>query len=161
MKWEKRGVGRVRHRWHAPPGHVFLLTCCGLFVGLAASGCTGSADPLGRQEISGSVTLDGQPLDTGSIRFEPQEGGATASGAMIVNGVYAVPANQGLAPGVYRVFITAVEADSEKRTGEEVMNNPGPPKKELIPAKYNQQSEVTVEVKAESPNNFDFPITSK
>jgi len=135
---------------------------CAVLACLFVSGCGAEKDPQGRLPISGAVTLDGAPLNKGSIRFEPQDAQAgTPSGAMIDKGRYAIPRDQGLAPGVYRVILTATEASAENRTADEIMNNPGPPPKELIPPSYNRQSKITVEVKAAGPNQFDFPIKTK
>lgn len=140
---------------------VTFLSCV-VLTALFVSGCGAAKDPLGRLPISGTVTLDGVPLDKGAIRFEPQDAQAgTPSGAMIDKGRYELPRDQGLAPGVYRVILTAAEASTENRTADEIMNNPGPPPKELIPPSYNRQSKITVEVKAQGPNQFDFPIKTK
>jgi hypothetical protein len=128
---------------------------------LLAIGCT-SGDSQGRKAVQGEVTLDGTALATGAIRFEPQDPKVgTPSGAVISKGRYEIPPAQGLVPGIYRVYLTAVEASADNRTADEIMNNPGPPRKELIPAKYNRQSQLTVEIKAEGANRFDFPLKTK
>lgn len=137
-----------------------MLALFGLAVLFAAAGCGSEVNTDGRLAINGNITLDGAPVQSGSIRFEP-EGGQTASGATIAEGKYEIPADKGLKPGKYRVFINATEPDAEQRSAEDLMNNPGPPKKELIPAKYNKKSDVTVEVTEAGPNQFDFPIASK
>lgn len=148
------GILMMSHR------DVTVLSCV-VLAALFVFGCGTAKDPLGRMPISGTVTLDGVPLDKGSIRFEPQTAQAgTPSGAMIDKGRYAIPRDQGLAPGVYRVILTAAEASTENRTADEIMNNPGP-RKELIPPSYNRQSKITVEVKAQGANQFDFPIKTK
>ena len=36
-------------------------------MGIVGSGCSGSGDNLPREAISGTMTLDGQPLATGNI----------------------------------------------------------------------------------------------
>ena len=44
-------------------------------VGSTAAGCSQSSDELPREPVSGTVTLDGQPLASGTIQFSPD--GAT------------------------------------------------------------------------------------
>ena len=56
-------VGFYRPRFAVP---VLLLSA----LVVAAAGCS-SANPLGRRPISGKVTLQGQPVDYGSIQFIP------------------------------------------------------------------------------------------
>jgi len=126
------------------------------------AGCTGSDNPQGRQSISGEVTLGGKPLDHGSIRFEPQDASiGTSDAAMITQGAYKISVDQGLAPGAYRVFITATAANDDERTADEIMNDPKPAGKEMIPAKYNRKSELTAQVSAEDPNQFDFALETR
>ena len=45
----------------------------------ALLGC-GPGNPLGRKALSGTVTLDGSPLDGGTIEFHPLEGGVQSGG---------------------------------------------------------------------------------
>ncbi|MCL6508147.1 MAG: hypothetical protein K6T59_14115 [Bryobacteraceae bacterium] len=68
-------------------------------------GC--GSDPSGRQPVRGTVKVNGTPLELGDISFQPLEGQATASGAPIRAGEYAIPREQGLAPGKYRVVLHA------------------------------------------------------
>ena len=131
-----------------------------LLAAVALAGCQSEPDTGGRKAIVGEVTLNGAPIKEGSIRFEPKAG-QTASGASIVDGKYEISASKGLLPGTYRVFINALEPESQTRSADDLMNNPGPPRKELIPAKYNAKSTVTIDVTESGENRFDFPIVTK
>src|SRR5262249_24983052 len=62
-------------------------------------------DSKGRQAVTGSVMFDDAPLKTGNISFSPTEGQATSGGAVIFNGKYSVPRDNGLLAGKYRVTI--------------------------------------------------------
>src|SRR5688572_116279 len=75
-------------------------------------GCGGSDGPE-RYAVSGSVTLDGQPLDSGSILFGPEGDGGNGGGATITNGEYSIPADSGLVAGKYRVRITSAGGATE------------------------------------------------
>jgi len=54
------------------------------FVIMAVSGCSGD----GTVRISGKVTVNGEPVETGSIAFAPADGNTSVEGAEIVNGEY-------------------------------------------------------------------------
>jgi hypothetical protein len=128
---------------------------CYLFL---TAGCGGDSR---RQAIEGTVTLDGQPLETGQISFRPQPGspGPTA-GAPIAQGRFSIKPKGGTFAGGFRVEITA-----SRPTGRKVPDRfTGSPVDEIsqyLPAKYNTQSELTAQVKAEGPNRFEFTLDSQ
>jgi hypothetical protein len=132
-----------------------------LLMVLACLGC-GAGNPLDLQAVSGSVTLDGKPLEQGSIQFVPQDNAAgLLSGALITAGTYSIPQDKGLPPGKYTVRISSAAAD---RSSSASSGPPGAesrvPAKERIPARYNSQSQLAAEVTAEGDNTFDFPLTN-
>jgi hypothetical protein len=125
---------------------------------LLIAGCE-SAD--GRREISGTVTLKGEPLDDGWIEFLPQNNSTdqlvTKSGATITNGKYVIGREHGLVAGKYRVIISS----GEKNTSISDDGGTGPKNifsKERIPADYNVESKQVVDVTEEGPNKFDYQI---
>jgi hypothetical protein len=123
-------------------------------------GCGG--DSSGRYAITGTVTLDGAPLDKGNISFQPTEGAKTTSGAIVNAGSFSIPKDKGLLPGKYRVEVYAAApggggaADADAPPGE----GPPPPK-ELVPPDWNEESKQTIEVKKEGPFKFSFEIATK
>lgn len=124
------------------------------------SGCGPRTDRL---PVSGRVTLDGQPLDGGSIRFA-SEGAAkmVVSGATIQNGDFQIPIEKGLPPATYHVEIYSPDT---KAPPVSYTSTPGGPKMpptapERIPAEYNVNSQKTVAVSADKDNHFDFDIAS-
>ncbi len=113
---------------------------------------------MNRQAISGKVTLDGAPLDHGTIEFSPhRQQGGIGSGALIDNGRYAIHAKKGLPPGKYLVRLFSVEKPVDSFATE-----PGPgigkPGKDRIPARYNVHSDIVVEVTDSGSNKFDFDV---
>lgn len=124
-------------------------------------GC-GPGNPLGRKAVSGNVTLDGSPIQNGSISFSPVDGSATtSSGAVVINGKYTIEAADGLADGKYQVRINAIDPSSIAELSADHM--PGddlPEAKELIPSEWNSQSDKTIEVSGRGPLKFDFEITT-
>jgi hypothetical protein len=108
-------------------------------------------------DVSGQVTLDGKAVEAGSIRFSPIDGLTASAGAPIAGGSYKaehVPVNK------FRVEISAPKKIDMAHLppGTDTTGGVVPP--ELIPDKYNSNSELTIEVK-EGGNSKDFPLVSK
>ena len=129
-----------------------------LLVG-GISGCS-EEDKLGRQEVKGRVIFDGQPLESGSIRFEPQNatGIQVSAGAVVNNGQFVIEASQGLPKGSYKVSISSPEGGN-RELSMPVPNAPAP--RERIPEKYNINTTLTVELPIKTQNGLSFELTSK
>lgn len=124
-----------------------------------ASAC--NRNPLNLQEATGAVTLDSQPLDNGTIRFIPIGDKGVLGSAEIAAGKYVIPAEKGLSPGNYKVQISSADQNSVRVAQPLQMGDSPPPFKERIPEKYNIRSELTVEVKSDGGNVFDFDLSSR
>lgn len=131
-----------------------------LFALMIFLGCDSSPE----REISGTVTLDGEPIESGEILFKPTgESQGAAAGSSIENGSYYVPAvSQGVQAGnQYRVEIT-----SEVGKGKMVFNPEAPSgQTELlentVPERYNVQSELRITISPDpSENTFNFDLTT-
>ncbi len=130
---------------------LILAACCLLLL----CGCEGSD---GKRAVSGTVTLQGQPLDTGTITFlKLPEAQTPAGAALITQGKYDLPATQGLLPGNYRVKVNAIP-EYHITPEEYAAGKTAPARVDRIPAKYNTASEETVEVKESGANKFDIMI---
>ena len=145
------------------PLRPVIATCLvlGASCFLPVAGC-GPGNPLGREALSGTVTLDGEPLATGSIEFAPLEPGGVSSGETISGGRYDIGEIKGLPPGKYRVRIYSSVKSTAPPTPEEAalpeLHRPGV---ERIAPRFNAASELVAEVTAEGPNRFDFQVSSK
>ncbi len=80
-----------------------------VLVAVSAAGC-GGGDGLPRVAVSGSVTVEGEPVPNGVVRFKPAEGteGPMAN-AMITDGQYDIPGEQGPVAGNYEVQVQAYQ----------------------------------------------------
>ena len=118
------------------------------------AGCAGSAaDRTPRAAVSGSVTVDGQPLERGVVMFDPQNGTVPTT-LDVVNGKFA-----GEAPvGKNRVEISAPREvameGAEDDDGAKVQE-------ETLPAEYNAESTLTKDVTEGGPNTFDFELKTR
>jgi hypothetical protein len=132
------------------------------FAIACVSGLTGCGPPSDRLPVTGSVSLDGVPLDSGSIRFSSTGEKMVAAGSMIRDGEYSIPAAKGLPPGTYRLEITSPDNDAPPVVYRDASGGPGiPTQPERIPPEYNINSQKTVEVTGEGDNHFEFTIQSK
>jgi len=118
----------------------------------------GCVPPDGRLSLSGTVTIDGQPLSEGNIKFIPLSGtSGPPSGTAVSAGRFAIDSAAGTFPGNFRVEITA-----NRKTGRTIqrppLNMPVDEYEQYLPAKYNTNSELQVDVVAGQVNEFDFPL---
>lgn len=131
---------------------MLLISVSTLFF----SGCGVAADPLNRQAIRGEVTLNNQPLDTGSISFDPQDReSGRPGGATIQEGKFVLDRERGLPPGTYTVRVNSADATAL------AVGEPGESRrlaKERIPSLWNSKSEQTITVVDGEENTFQFAI---
>jgi hypothetical protein len=126
---------------------------------VVAAGCGPKSDRL---PISGAVTLNGVPLDGGSIRFTSTAGPLSSTGAMIQSGEFQIPSDKGLRIGSYRVEISAPDNDAPPIVYRSDPTSAGvPTQPDRIPPEYNVDSKQVVEVVADGDNDFMFDIVSR
>ena len=129
------------------------------FVALTCLVGCGGPD-AGRASISGKVTFDGEPVKMGQISFEPQGQGRVGI-AQIVDGAYQMPPQQGPTPGKYTVRITADRPSSKPAAASDPSGRgAGESYEQYIPVKYNQRSELSVDIGAEPNAVHDFALTA-
>ena len=112
-------------------------------------GCGGNEN---LSSVTGTITLDGEPLPNAFVVFSPTAGGTTSYGRTNGSGQYEMMFNDdemGAWIGENRVEISTGDVGATM--------NGGTPEK--VPAIYNQQSTLKVEVTA-GPNTHDFDLES-
>jgi hypothetical protein len=117
------------------------------------AGC-GDAGNMG--VVSGTVKLDGQPVPSGTITFVPVDGMTTTAGGPIRDGHYSVK----VPIAVMRVSISVPKVTGSKKLYDTPDSPEMPLTAEALPARYNEQTELKIEVKAGS-NPMDFDLTSE
>lgn len=110
------------------------------------------------QPISGSVTVDGQPLDSGVITLYP-EGEGTTVGGEITDGKFSLPQEGGPIPGEYRVEIVAFRPTGETEFDID-LNEEVDIEEQYLPTQYNRNSTLKIEVQQEGENVFPFDLES-
>lgn len=126
---------------------------------LLVNGCGGPSLANLRGAVKGRVTLDGEPLQQGSIRFIPAEGiTGPAAGSAIKDGAYEMTLEQGAAIGKNRIEISAARPTGKQI--KSIMNDSMVDEvEEAIPEKYNKNSTLEEEIQ-KGTNEFNFDLES-
>ena len=124
-----------------------MLLCC--LALLLLPGCSGTS----AVDIHGKVTFQGKPLESGVICFMPINGKGAAKTADIKNGQYAV----NIPRGEMRVEISSVSVSGQKQVMVGGQLRAVDVKKEMIPEKYNQKSELRADI-TDGNKELDFNI---
>ncbi len=127
-----------------------LTTLTGALALLLSTGC-GPSGPKTYQ-VSGSVTLDGEPIPEGYISFAPLMRGETPVAGKVEAGKYSVYATAG-----------------EKKVSIQASRFIGPEnpimglraKEQYIPERYNLATVLTETVDPDGENQFNFDLKSK
>jgi len=130
------------------------MFCIGLIL-TACLGCGEKLPPLGK--VHGRVTLDGRPVPRADVCFIAGDGGSSfavtdADGRYTLSYPIRKGKNAGAMIGKHKVIINNVRPDdgSLPPTTEKIIP---------IPARYNSQTTLAVEVKP-GENEIDFPLTT-
>lgn len=139
-----------------------ILARCTCFVGLflVIAGCSNqNYEGAQRFAVSGKVTVDGTPVDVGTISFLPAGNEQRVAGGPIADGVFAVKEDIGPNAGPYMV-----EIHWHKKTGKQYMDRDAgemyDERTEGLPARYHTSTELTAEVTAKQ-TTFDFDLQSE
>lgn len=125
-------------------------------VGIVLSGCGGPYDA----SVVGVVTLDGSPLQSGTVKFVPNQAGPSAYGLIDDGGHYLVRTGreEGLPSGSYTVAVVANEP-SVPNVNSSLPPAPGRP---ITPPWYrdHRQSPLKCEVE-EGRNEINLELSSQ
>ena len=114
-----------------------------------------------RQPVSGYVKLNGKPLANGVIIFYPVKGigpdTVVSGGAMVNDGYFSIPRGVGLIPGQYFVAIRAAET-RRKRSNQS--DDDEPVARDAIPARFNSETELRIEIKDRAIKEVTFHLVS-
>lgn len=134
-----------------------LVLLCAVALAFVVSGCQRGDS---RSAISGTVSLNGEPLPIGIINFIPENPdptkGVVAGSAQITDGKYEIPSKDaGLLPGTYKVNVIS-NVTRLKSTGEivdptdvkdGVVNPLDCTTENMVPPEYTaDQTQETVEI---------------
>lgn len=128
---------------------------------IALHGCSGANGPK-TMRVRGDVSIDGKPIEDGTIDFVSEDGSPPAQGP-IKAGHFDLPPQSGpLVEKTYRVEINALRKTG--KTVPDVMGDGSATMDELeniIPPMYNARSTLKATISPDaSKNQFDFKLDS-
>ncbi|MBN2295329.1 MAG: hypothetical protein JXM70_23060 [Pirellulales bacterium] len=125
-----------------------------LLAALSAIGCSRSA---GRNAVSGTVTLDGKPLENGAISFSPAPGEkGPSSGSSINNGEFTIAKKQGLPAGKYVVVIRTSKLSGRMLRDPET----GKSYPETVSVRFREGETLEATVSDDGTNRFEFQLNT-
>ena len=120
---------------------------------MCVAALVGCGKDKGLCSVEGTVTLDGVPLESGTINFGPMAGASgTATGGKNEGGKYSIKASEGEMVVTIRSQKQETETDAD---GRQILK-----REEIIPEKYNQASELKKTV-SKGKNTIDFDLKSE
>ena len=132
--------------------------CAAAVLAALVAGCSDA-----RVVVRGKVTLDGKPVDGGSISFQPQDGAGPGTGGNIEDGEYRLEGPAAATPGSKIVTITVV-MKTGKRIPAGAPHPPGTMIDEVVvfpPQGARNLPTQTAEAVVGKENVFDFELKSK
>ncbi|TWT36009.1 hypothetical protein KOR34_09060 [Posidoniimonas corsicana] len=143
-----------------------LQAVCCSFLMVSLTGCGGDY-----RQVSGVVTIDGKPLETGRVKFFP-EAGRPAIGEITGGGRYTlttIDPGDGALPGDYTVTVESTKYSASGRMAsslEEELSGVGVnvqiESQSLVPARYSNRGDtpIKVTVKPNGLNEIDLVLES-
>jgi hypothetical protein len=145
---------------------VDLFRPCILLLIIVSAGCAARTKGPVRVAVQGQVTIDGEPLETGLIKFIPS--GVTKGPVAVLpikKGIYKCNPSEGPVQGAHRVEIApgldealaglaANPKAFEKHLRESGNTVHTPP----LPQRYNRQSTLAAEITPGGQRTFDFEL---
>lgn len=142
------------------------LSLCFCLVLSTLAGCGASGNDYPRAAARGIVTLDGDPLSSGVIRFIPEgDNAGPQASASIREGIFNVPVDFGPVVGTNRIEIISTDdggfaEDDEQAIQRLKQEGIKQIKVVKVPAQYNKQSKLTKSITADGENDFTFELVS-
>lgn len=142
------------------------LACGAILLAGSLAGCGGGEPELPRAAVEGSVSLNGQPLKSGVIRFVPTDGTTgPKTSVTITSGRFVAEEEHGPIVGNHRIEIESTDngglAPDDEEAFQRVRASGVPPiPVVVVPEVYNDRSTMTETVTADGPNQYQFTLSS-
>lgn len=137
--------------------NVLAFSIC--TAALLLGGCGPGYEGEQRAEVSGSVKVDGESVEEGSLNLIPIGHDGRAASVPIENGAFLIPEKDGPNLGKYRVEIyafkyigPAADVTNEELDSELIERNT----RQILPSEFNQESTLEIDIdSAKFQKDFD------
>jgi hypothetical protein len=155
---------------------LLLSVCLAVLVGLAGCASESRRDGPEMVDVTGTITLDGEPVEGAHVRFSPETRGPAAFAVSDKRGRYELRTfdpGDGAIPGKYGISVTkevsegGMEFDSQAAMEAYVKEHgerpPARTTTSVLPEKYSikKTSGLTAEITVAKKNRFDLELTSE
>jgi len=141
-----------------------LVLCLSIAVGVVATGCSGGGPAVA--PVTGTVTLDGQPLANASVTFQPIAEGSVdagpastattdAQGAFVLK---TAEGEEGAVVGKHRIMVFSAGGGAGPQDEDNIY---GSAPAEKVPAQYNTQTTLEFEVPPGGSTAANFELSSQ
>ena len=144
--------------------HAVMVLCTALLC-VAMLGCGGTGEAIPRAAVSGTVTLDGEPLPAGVVYFAPTgDTPGPRTGAPVADGAFALDARHGPPVGPHRVEVRSTDDgglafDDESAPQRLAATGTRRVARVAVPDLYTgDRSPLTATVTADGENHWNFPL---
>lgn len=137
---------------------IELWSVCRCLIGLVCVAATIGCGPP-KTFVTGTVTLDGEPIERASVEFFPRDGkGRTAGGFSDPAGRYRVE----VSPGEMRATVSLIKVVRQDRRQVSEENPDGNVMEEIIPPQFSDRKEtqLTVTPIEGTTTTADFTLSS-
>lgn len=108
-------------------------------------------------DVEGDITYNKAPVESGMIRFVPAVEGQQPVYAEFENGHYVLKGDMAPRPGSYTVAIDGFKKVKDAGAPDFAKDENGMVAKPILPPKYNTQTSLTVDIKADQ-TKYDFHL---
>lgn len=135
-----------------------LFLCAGLLTLLPVFSIGCKPSNVNTVKVTGTITIDGEPLEQGGIKFSSVNNDTTASGGIISNGTYVAE----IPPGKKKVLIIGTKVVGK----EKLYDTPDSPTRDKLetvtPAEYNKKELTPLEADiTHETKTLNFDLSSK
>jgi hypothetical protein len=129
-----------------------------VLVSVADVGCeTGLAEPV-RGPLSGTVTLSGQPVASGQVRFIALDPDGSNVLAAVTDGKFDLSATEGPAKGKYRVEFSVPSAKKTRVPNPDIEGQWLEEASETLPPRYHRDSTITLDYDPANPQPVEYKL---
>ena len=120
-------------------------------------GCSGGEEGPKLLPVTGTVTLDGEPIPDASILFKDPTGKNKSYFASVKDGAYSTK----MEVGKRKVLISDNRQSKDKMVDNAAGTGKEPAMEQYLPAEYNEKSTLKIDVVSGGENQFPFDLKSK
>jgi len=130
-----------------------------LLIALIVVGCSQGPPVAKRAKVEGKVTVNGQSVANGFIRFMALEPNGLNAVGTIKDGHYSLAEKEGPTKGKYRVEFNVPSASKKRVPNDDVPGQFMEVSVETLPEKYHAKSTIVQEIDPDKPQVLDFALT--